>query len=96
MESYWIVLRVMLRQESKVKKAGDPFKTMAHLGLRYQKMGLVDHVEAISRLNFQNAVRALGDHVHEAQKAPGGDPAAASDILSELGQRLYDLAHFTR
>jgi glycerol-3-phosphate O-acyltransferase len=96
MESYWIVLRVMLRQESKVKKAGDPFKTMAHLGLRYQKMGLVDHVEAISRLNFQNAVRALGDHVHEAQKASGGDPAAASDILSELGQRLYDLAHFTR
>jgi glycerol-3-phosphate O-acyltransferase len=92
LESYWIASRSLLQQEGKGRKEGDLLKNMSYLGIRYHKLGLIDHVEAISQLNFKNALRSFSGATLQQLDETGGEEDTQS--LARVSQRLYELSHF--
>ena len=95
LESYWIASRSNILQETgKGTKKSDPMKTMNFLGQRFHKLGVIDHVEAISHLTFKNALKLIREDI----VPPGSDSDenldAVRDTLLEFSQKLYDLSHY--
>ena len=97
LESYWIATRYIIgEKEKKVWKRNDELKSMTYMGQRFQKLDLIDHVEAVSQANFKNAmqfIKAGGFPISEKQKE--ADPEGL-EKLAALSQRLYDLVRYTR
>jgi len=93
LESYWIATRAFIQQENKSKK-GDILNDMNYMGLRFHKLGLIDHMEAISRLNFKNAIRFINEEVLKAGKGSDEDARQALKRLGQLSRRLYELSHY--
>ena len=48
-------------------KRGDLLKNMNYMGLRFHKMGLIDHLEAVSRINFSNAISFINEEILKSQ-----------------------------
>ncbi len=94
LESYWIAAKSMAQAKSKGSKRGDILKNMDYLGKRFHKSGLIDHVGALSRLNYKNAMIFINENVLTSSKNTGEDPTQALLRLSRLGQRLYELSHY--
>ncbi|RJR42115.1 MAG: hypothetical protein C4576_16615, partial [Desulfobacteraceae bacterium] len=91
-ESYWIAVR---SAGSKMAD-GKPEEGVKHamvLGRRLYKSGAVDHIGALSPLNFQNAFTVLHKHLHGRTS---GTESEAPERLAKLGQRLYAMAHYGR
>ena len=65
---------------------------MNYLGLRYHKLGLVEHLESVSQLSFKNAIRVINEDILFGAKRSEADRALAAERLSRLSQRLYDLS----
>jgi hypothetical protein len=63
------------------------------LGRRLYKSGAVDHIGALSPLNFQNAFAVIHKHLHG--RAAGAE-SDAPERLAKLGQKLYAMAHYGR
>ena len=60
LESYWIATRCIIGEKGrKMWQRGDELKGMSSMGQRFQKMGIVDHIEAVSQPNFKNAMRFM-------------------------------------
>jgi glycerol-3-phosphate O-acyltransferase len=93
LESYWIAARSFIQQEKKPKK-GDILKNMNYMGLRFHKLGLIDHMEAISRLNFKNAIRFINEDILKGEEGSGEDTRQARKRLGRLSDRLYNLSHY--
>ena len=93
LESYWIAARSFIQQENKSKK-GDILKNMNYMGLRFHKLGLIDHMEAISRLNFKNAIQFINEDILKGRKGSEEDTLQAQERLAQLSRRLYDLSHY--
>jgi glycerol-3-phosphate O-acyltransferase len=87
-EAYWIAARTL---SGAVKQGdagrGDILKKMHNNGIRYYRLGIVDHREAASHLLFKNASAAVrnGRPVDEADET--------SEHLSAIAHRLYELVH---
>jgi len=94
LESYWVAARSYIQAGNENKKRGDLLKYMSQMGLRYYKIGFIDHVEGVSRINFENAISII----RENTSAPGvhaeRDTTAEQDRLQEFTQRLHDLFHY--
>ena len=90
LESYWIATRSFIQRENKSRKKGDLLKNMTYLGLRYNKLGLIDHMEAISQINFSNAISFISEKILQGQE----NPDKAREKLNKLSQRLYELSHY--
>ncbi len=58
-ESYWIATRAIIKRRKNGKKRSDLLKSMTYLGQRYHRLGLIDHLEAVSQINFKNATRMI-------------------------------------
>ena len=67
---------------------------MTYLGKQFHKLGLVDHIGALSRLNYVNALGFINESIMKASKDSGEDASVALERLSQLGQRLYELSHY--
>jgi hypothetical protein len=80
--------------KSKREKGGDNIKKMVYLGKQFHKLGLVDHIGALSRLNYVNALGFINENIMRASRDSDEDPSAALERLSQLGQRLYELSHY--
>jgi glycerol-3-phosphate O-acyltransferase len=93
LESYWIVARSFIQQE-KTSKKGDILKNMNYMGLRFHKLGLVDHMEAISRLNFKNAIRFINEDILKGGEGSDEHTRQARKKLGRLSHRLYELSHY--
>jgi hypothetical protein len=52
----------------------------------------VDHIGALSRLNFANAVGVLTKEVSKLGSGSEFDRAAAAGKLSEMAHRIYELS----
>ena len=96
LESYWIAARSFIpsvTEETRIKES-DLLKNMDQQGRKYLKLGLIDHIEAISHISFKNAIRFINKDVlstkHESEEKI--DP---SEKLSNFIQKLFDLSHFT-
>ncbi len=93
LESYWIAARSFIQQEKRSKK-GDILKNMNYMGLRFHKLGLIDHMESISRLNFKNAIRFINEDILKGGEGSDEDIRQAQERLGRLSQRLYELSHY--
>ena len=72
LESYWIATQSFIQRENKSRKKGDLLKNMNYLGLRFHKMGLIDHLEAVSRINFSNAISFINEEILQGQEVTEG------------------------
>ncbi|MCD4715765.1 MAG: 1-acyl-sn-glycerol-3-phosphate acyltransferase [Desulfobacterales bacterium] len=93
LESYWIAARSFIQQEKSSKK-GDILKNMNYMGLRFHKLGLIDHMEAISRLSFKNAIRFINEDILKGGEESEEDTRQARKRLGQLSHRLYELSHY--
>ena len=93
LESYWLTGKSYLHLGTD-KKRGELLKHMTHMGLRYNKLGVIDHIEGISHVSFENAIRFIREDILEPKETPEGDSLDAKERLSQFSQRLYDLSHY--
>jgi hypothetical protein len=77
-----------------MKGKGDPYKYMIGLGQRYHQLGLIDHREAISQINFKNAVHYLNQEYPEIRNKESENFSEAREKLTQLSQRIYDLSRY--
>lgn len=92
LESYWIAARTMGQRKNLDLKEEALLKKMGSLGRRYYKLGVVEQIEALSRLNFANALAFLHKDVL-TRKTMEQDPDRAFEKLSQITQRIYELSH---
>jgi hypothetical protein len=71
-----------LKEEALLKK-------MTYLGRRFHKLGVVDHVGALSKLNFTNAVGVIKRDFLRRRPRKEQEPL---EVLSQLSQRIYELS----
>lgn len=105
MESYWIAAQAIIQDRKKGKKRSDVMKNMAYLGHRFNKQGVINHMEAVNSLNFKNAVHFINRDIlankpslqssdldirHEI---PSGKAPDRMERLSKFSQRLHTLSH---
>ena len=90
MESYWTAIQALLQDGMKATKKGDELKGMKLLGLKYYKLGVIEHIESVSQLTFRTALdRFTTDMLRErgeAQESPD-----EGEELQRIGRRLYEL-----
>ncbi|MCF8062704.1 MAG: 1-acyl-sn-glycerol-3-phosphate acyltransferase [Deltaproteobacteria bacterium] len=90
MESYWIAIQALLQDERKAVKKGEELKNMKLMGLKYHKLGVIEHIESVSQLTFRTALdRFTTDRVREKREENG--PTGEEKELLTIGRRLYDL-----
>jgi glycerol-3-phosphate O-acyltransferase len=94
LESYWIASRTFIYLENKNRKKGELLKKMNYQGQRFHKLGLIDHMEAISRITFKNATRFINEDILRGEDELMEDNDQARERLLRLNQRLYELSHF--
>jgi glycerol-3-phosphate O-acyltransferase len=94
LESYWIAVKALGQGQTKGGKGEDNLKNMEYLGKRFHKLGLVDHIGALSRLNYKNAKSFINENIMKASNVSTEDPSLTLERLSQLGQRLYELSHY--
>jgi glycerol-3-phosphate O-acyltransferase len=92
LESYWIAARTMGQRKNLEMTEEEVLKKMSYLGRRFYKLGVVEHVEALSRLNFVNALAFIHRDVL-SRKAMEQEPERAFEKLSQITQRIYELSH---
>jgi len=93
LESYWIAVKALGQRQTKGGKGGD-LRNMEYLGKRFHKLGLVDHIGALSRLNYKNATSFIQENIMKAVNGSSEDPSLTLERLSQLGQRLYELSNY--
>jgi glycerol-3-phosphate O-acyltransferase len=92
LESYWIATRIMGQRKNLEVKEESLLKKMNYLGRRFYKLGVVEHIEAISRLTFMNAFAFIHkDALPRKQLEQDAD--MAFENLSQISQRIYELSH---
>ncbi|MCU0595432.1 MAG: 1-acyl-sn-glycerol-3-phosphate acyltransferase [Desulfobacterota bacterium] len=89
MESYWIAAKAMSHPKNHALKEEALLKKMSYLGKRFHKLGVVDHVGALSKLNFTNAVAVIKRDFIKRRPDKEQEPA---EVLSLLSQRIYELS----
>jgi hypothetical protein len=67
---------------------------MNYLGLRFHKMGLIDHLEAVSRVNFNNAIGFINEEILRNPEGTEENTLEPKERLTELSQRLYEFSHY--
>lgn len=92
LESYWIASRTMGQRKNLNIKEEAVLKKMSFVGRRLYKLGVVERIEALSRLNFANALAFIHKDVLN-RKDLDQDPEQAFEKLSQLTQRVYELSH---
>lgn len=92
LESYWIVVQTILQKGKKPLKRGEELKAMKFAGLRFHKLGVIDHLEAVSQLTFRNALERFSEGGFRI--AGETDAPATRHELTDIGKRLYELARF--
>jgi len=92
LESYWVVTRSLMESQGGTRKKGDLLKNVWTNGVKFLRLGLIDHVEAISQASFAHAVTYMEEEILKPQG--GADHGKDLSALSRLSHRLYELANF--
>jgi len=92
LESYWIAARAVMADEKGRRTRADLLKKMSYLGRRFHKEGLIDHLEAVSRLNFENALRVINQDILGRSGPSEEGLSPARDRLVKLSRRLHELS----
>jgi glycerol-3-phosphate O-acyltransferase len=94
LESYWVAVQAISQQQTKGNKRGDLSKNMNYLGKRFHKLGVIDHIGALSQLTYKNAMSFVNEDILTIQDLSEKDRSHALDRLSQLRQRIYELSHY--
>jgi len=94
-ESYWIATKAIGYEKEFRGKSDALLKQADYLGKRFYKMGMVEHIGALSRLNFSNAFDIIYKDTWKPRFESENDRAKSLEKLSELSSRLYELSHFS-
>jgi len=94
MESYWVATTFYLQHKKQRKKRADLVKDIHDLGHRLYKQGLIDHREALSRLNFENAHQYIIRDILRSRHVTEEGRQESTAILELLRHRLYELSHY--
>ena len=94
LESYWIAVRSFIQRETGTQRKGDILKNMNYLGLSFHKMGLIDNIEAVSQVNFSNAIRFIHEEILKQNTGKEAGSQQIRERLVRLSDRLYELSHF--
>jgi glycerol-3-phosphate O-acyltransferase len=92
LESYWIAVKSMTQQKNMGLRKEELLKKMNYLGRRYYKLGVVDHIGALSRLNFTNALSLITREVSRGSSDSEMDRLSLVEKLSQLAHKIYDLS----
>ena len=95
LESYWIVTQSLIQFENKKIKTANLLKNTNNLAQRFYKLGLINHLEAISQLNFKNAISFINKNVLESLETSEEERSQNMEKLSQFNQRLYKLSHYS-
>jgi hypothetical protein len=71
-------------------------KNINYLGKRYYKLGVIEHIAAISRISFQNAVSLINKNILSNSENPQEYPGYWYENLSQITKRLFDLSHYVK
>jgi glycerol-3-phosphate O-acyltransferase len=93
-ESYWISSVIMNQPEEKRGSGEILLKNMAYHGKRYHKMGVVEHIGSLSRLNFQNAITFINKNIINRSDSDKTDQHPSFADLTSFSKKLYDLIHY--
>ncbi len=96
LESYWIAARAIIKQQNSGKKRSDLLKSMTYLGQRYHRQGLIDHLEAVSQLNFKNAIRMMEKDFPAADGKSEEDHGETLENLALFSRRLHQLSQYNK
>jgi glycerol-3-phosphate O-acyltransferase len=94
LESYWIAVKAISQQKSKAVKDDNLVKHMMYLGKRFHKLGIIDHIGALSELTFKNAMNLIHEDIFSLHEITEENRSRALERLSQFGQRLYELSHY--
>lgn len=89
-ESYWIAANVMVQCKDEKISGENLIKRIIDAGNKYYDSGVIDHIGAISRINFQNAVTYINSQVL-ASEDEKGDKTQDYVRLTEFSRQLHEL-----
>ncbi|MFO7598936.1 MAG: 1-acyl-sn-glycerol-3-phosphate acyltransferase [Candidatus Desulfacyla sp.] len=97
LESYWIATRAVIAKGKSGRDKSELLKNMNYLGQRFHKQGIINHLEAISSLSFENALRMINEDIlaKSTKSESEDDLSPAAERLSQFSQRLHELSHYT-
>ena len=94
LESYWIAAKSMSQQKLIDSNTGDLLKNMNYLGKRFYKLGVIDHVGALSELNLKNAISFINSDILKLPVDSKEVNPHDFERLRQFSQRLYKLSHY--
>lgn len=95
-ESYWITARFLGQKTDTTESIDTLIKRINYFAKRYHRMGIVEHIGAISRFSFKNAIEFINQNVLNDDKSPENQVGPDFEDLSKLSKRLYDLSQYGR
>lgn len=95
-ESYWIAARSIIERQKGEKKRSDMLKSMTSLGQRYHRLGLIDHFESISQINFKNAIRMIEKDFPFAGGESEEDHRKTQENLTLFSKRLHRFSQYNK
>jgi glycerol-3-phosphate O-acyltransferase len=93
-EAYWISAKVMGQKKNSAMTEEMLLKNINYLGKRYYKLGIIEHIAAISRISFQNAVSFINKNIINSSENLQKYPGCGYENLSQITKRLFDLSHY--
>jgi glycerol-3-phosphate O-acyltransferase len=93
-ESYWVSAKVMGQEKNRDVTEESLLKNINYLGKRYHKLGIIEHIGAISRINFQNAITLIDNKILKISENPEENSGYKFESLSQFSKKLYDLSHY--
>jgi glycerol-3-phosphate O-acyltransferase len=94
-ESYQIASKIMSQTNGEKKKKPDLLKSMDYLGKRLLKLGVIEHVGALSQINFQNAMTFINKNILHASRNREHGHLYLNENLFQFSKRLHDLSQFS-
>ena len=92
-ESYWVAFKTIAQQKGLPKgKKENLLKNIDSMGMQFHKLGVIDHIGALSLLNFKNALN-FSKEILPPMDADSKEKDAAIEKLSLMGHRLYEMSH---
>jgi len=93
-ESYWIAANVIMQSRDENLRGDNLIKHIISLGKKYYNSGVIEHISAISRINFQNAVTHINKNILPAGNESDESRELDYDNLAEFIKKLHSLSHF--
>lgn len=94
LEAYWVATRAYMGKGKAGKRKGDLLKGLNPLGVRLHRLGLIDHIEAVSQITFTNAIQYITRNIFLAKGEDKEKAETQAEALAQLGARLHALSQY--